>query len=58
MCWRTAAEALGAMTYLILGLAVLLVGLVIEHVLRGPLKAIRTGSQAGDGGHGSGGGGG
>ncbi len=46
------------MTYLVLGLVALLIGLVIENVLRGPVKATRTGSQAGHGGHGSDGGGG
>ncbi len=45
------------MTYLILGLVVLLVGLVIENVLRGPVKATSTGSQVGHGGHGAHGGG-
>ena len=45
------------MTYLVLGLVVLIIGLVIENALRGPLKASRTGSQAGHGGHGSDGGG-
>lgn len=46
------------MTFFVLALVVLIIGLVIENVLRGPVKATRTGSQAGDGGHGSDGGGG
>ena len=46
------------MIYLVLVLVVLLIGFVIENVLRGPVKAMRTGSQAGHGGHGSDGGGG
>lgn len=46
------------MTYLVIGLVVLVIGLVIENVLRGPVRATRTGSQAGHGGHGSDGGGG
>jgi len=48
------------MTYLIVGLLVLLVGLVIENAFRGPVKATRTGSHAagGDGGGDGGGGGG
>jgi hypothetical protein len=45
------------MTYLIVGLLVLLVGLVIENALRGPVKATRTGSQVAGGGDGGGGGG-
>jgi hypothetical protein len=49
------------MTYLVVGLVVLGIGLVIENALRGPVKATRTGGQAaggGDGGGGDGGGGG
>jgi hypothetical protein len=46
------------MTYLVLALVVLLLGFVIENARRGPVKATRTGSQAGDGGHGGDGGGG
>ncbi len=45
------------MTYLIVALVVLMAVLVIENVLRGPLEATRTGSQAGHGGHGPDGGG-
>ena len=46
------------MTYLVVGLVVLLIGLVIENVRRGPLKATRTGSHADGGGDGGDGGGG
>ena len=46
------------MTYLVVGLVVLMIGLVIENVLRGPVKATRTGSQAAGGGSGGDGGGG
>jgi hypothetical protein len=46
------------MTYLVIGLAVLLIGLVIENARRGPVKATRTGSQAAGGGDGGGDGGG
>ena len=57
--WRTAAEEASWMTYLVVGLVVLMIGLVIENALRGPLKATRTGSQAaGEGSGGDGGGGG
>jgi hypothetical protein len=42
------------MTYLIVGLLVVLVGLVVENALRGPVKASRTGSQAAGGGDGGG----
>ena len=44
------------MTYLILGLLVLLVGLVVENALRGPVEATRTGGgdSGGDGGDGGG----
>jgi hypothetical protein len=44
------------MTYLVIALAVLLVGLVIENALRGPMRATRTGSQADGGGDGGDGG--
>ena len=53
---RIVAEAASAVTYLIVGLVVLIVVLVIENARRGG-PATRTGSQAGDGG-GSGGDGG
>lgn len=43
------------MTYLVLGLVVLLIGFVVENALRGPLKATRTGRHAVDGGGGGGG---
>ena len=46
------------MTYLIVLGVVLIIGLVIENARHGPVKATRTGSQAGDGGHGGDGGGG
>ena len=45
------------MTYLVVRLVVLITGLVIENVLRGPEKATRTGSHAVDGGQGASGGG-
>jgi hypothetical protein len=44
------------MTYLVVALVVILIGLVIENVLRGPVKAIRSGG--GDAGGGDGGDGG
>ncbi len=45
------------MSYLVIGLVVLVIGLVIENAHCGPLKATRTGSQAGGGGDGGDGGG-
>jgi hypothetical protein len=54
--WRIAVEAASEMTYLIVVLLIVLIGLVIENALRGPLKATRTGSQAAGGGDGGGGG--
>lgn len=54
--WRTAVEAVGEMTYLVLGLVVLLIGLVIENALRGPVKATKTGGADGGGDGGDGGG--
>lgn len=45
------------MTYLVIALAVLLVGLVIENALHGPMRATRTGGQADGGGDGGDGGG-
>ena len=47
--WRTTVEAVGEMTYLVLGLVVVLIGLVVENALRGPVKATKTGG-GGDGG--------
>ena len=52
--WRTAARTVGDMTYLIVIAVVLIIGLVIENARHGPVKATRTGSQAGDGGDGGG----
>ncbi len=52
------AGTVGEMTYLIVLGVVLIIGLVIENVRHGPVKATRTGSQVGDGGHGGDGGGG
>jgi len=54
---HTAVEAASEMTYLIVGLLVVLIGFVIENALRGPVKATRTGSHAAGGGDGGGGGG-
>ena len=51
------AEAASAVTYVFIGLVVLIVALVIENARRGG-PATRTGSQAGDGGGDGGGGGG
>lgn len=56
--WRTAARTVSDMTYLIVVGVVLIIGLLIENARHGPVKATRTGSQAGDGGHGGDGGGG
>ena len=50
--WQTPA-----MTYVVVALAVLIVGLVIENARRGPLRATRTGSQADGGADGGDGGG-
>jgi hypothetical protein len=44
------------MTYLVVALVVILIGLVIENALRGPVKATRSGG--GDAGGGDGGDGG
>jgi hypothetical protein len=43
------------MTYLVVALVLVLVGLVVENALRGPVKATRSGG--GDGGDGGDGGG-
>ncbi|WP_457191830.1 hypothetical protein [Nocardioides sp. P5_E3] len=50
------AEVAGEMTYLVVALVVIIVGLVIENALRGPVKATRGGGHAdgGDGGDGGG----
>lgn len=56
--WRTATASVGDMTYLVVLGVVLIIGLVIDNVRHGPVRASRTGSQAGDGGVGGGGGGG
>ena len=56
--WRTTAEAAGEMTYLVVALLVILVGLVVENALRGPVKATRSGGGHADGGDGGDGGGG
>jgi hypothetical protein len=40
------------MTYLVVMGVILIVGLVIENARNGPVKATRTGSEAGDGGGG------
>jgi hypothetical protein len=45
------------MTYVVVGLVVLLIALVIENARRGPSKMTRTGSQAGGGADGGDGGG-
>lgn len=54
--WRTAVEAVDEVTYLVLGLVALLIGLVIENALRGPVKATKTGGADGGGDGGDGGG--
>ena len=41
--WRTIAKVASEMTYLVVALVVILVGLVIENALRGPVKATRGG---------------
>ena len=51
------AEVAGEMTYLVVALVVILVGLVIENALRGPVKATRGGGGHADGGDGGDGGG-
>ena len=55
--WRIAVEAASEMTYLVVGLVVLLICLVIENARRGPLRATRSGSHADGGGDGGDGGG-
>ena len=51
------AEVASEMTYLVVALVVIIVGLVIENALRGPVKATRGGGGHADGGDGGDGGG-